>query len=777
MSSSSSRQLAHRLLVVSRSSTPSRPIRAPCPACAVLQARAYAHSARPQRTKKIISEFSSVPQASSSSQSQASTSASRPSASSSTDCLLKARFISLFPSRPLTTTTQFDPQQVIQAAYPLIFRRGLRELLDPHLSRISSLLSGYTTSDHEERRMISTLLGHCFYRTMTGKNKLSMYDEEQIQNIADNYADFIVRETQLVKTQGGPEERFRSLYQLFEEGLARLAKTSSYRVRLPPSIAAAWTILRVELDIIDSPQLPFVWPPAEELEAYLRKSATTLGEDTNKYVEGISTLLRHTSEVERLPPTKEALATELTDLRARGDVDGLIRLWTRFRDRLATSAPQTTQEGPIFSSDSDTRNAILALFLRTFKRPLTGTNRTSSTQQSLGKYADQVLAFCPRPLPRHIAYTLLAVRARPNDKAFQTGQEVASLDHEDERDYKSDTSGLDNLKATWREIQERDVKMYMMYIEGLGRWGDLEGLQVAWNELVEDKKCKELYYVEEGKGNLSGPFPPVQALNHMISAALLVPSTGPAVAINLFEQASQPNSSVPCNLITINTMLRHHARQADIQSMTSLFALADKLNLKPDVVTYTTLIQGLLRAGRIDLAKATLMTMHSQGITPNERMCSMLIADLAKSGTQTGLRHAEDLLKLMLQKGLRTNEVTWTALIAGYFRGGWEKDGWDAVDRMTRAGHRLNRIGYNVLFKQIGHGGGGGGEGIMELWRKMIREGVVPNSDSYLLVLTPFVREHKWDEVDEILGEMKKRGFRPEKGALSRLIGSISARR
>ncbi|KAK8847485.1 hypothetical protein IAR55_005343 [Kwoniella newhampshirensis] len=785
MQGSASRQLIRRVPTLLRSSSP-QPSRPTCPACAFLHTRCYAFATRPQRPRKILSEFSSVPKRDPGPSSSVSSlrllsslfrivpthlrlfrQATSSSNSSSTDSLLRSRFLFLFPTRSAPSSPQLDVQQVIQIAYPLIFRRGLRELLDPQLVRISNLISDFVSSpsagnlSDEDRRLIISLLGHSFLRVM-GENKDLFSAEEKIR-VADNYSNFLVSE---IGRLNEDVQRLESLQSRFEDGLARLAKTAKACVELFASVVAIWTILRVKLGYTEAVKSTFIWPPLEKVQQHVQKAAQRLGEEPDDYLEGISSLVRPNGR--RLPRTTEALEKELTTLRMTGDVDGLIKLWTSVRDRLASSTTDDVQAEPMLDPKPDIRYAVLALFLRAFKRSSISNARTAAGK-SLDVFADQVLALCPRPLPRAIAYALMALRARPNDNAFRSGQEVESLDYVDDQGL-HDVGALENLKATWKEIGERDVKLYMMYIEGLGRWGDLDGLQMAWNELVQDIKCRELYYAEEAKGNPSAPFPPIQALNHMISAALLVPSTGPAVAINLFEQASQPASSVPCNLITINTMLRHHARQADLQGMTSLFALADKLNLKPDVVTYTTLIQGLLRAGRIDLAKSTLSTMHSQGISPNERMCSMLIADLAKSGTKIGLQHAEDLLKLMLHKGMKTNEVTWTALIAGYFNGGWEKDGWDTINRMTRTGLRLNRVGYNVLFRQAR------GLDIMALWRRMERDGVTPNSDSYLLVLTHLVKGERWHEVAEVMGEMKKRGFRPEKGALSRLVGNIKAR-
>jgi hypothetical protein len=48
--------------------------------------------------------------------------------------------------------------------------------------------------------------------------------------------------------------------------------------------------------------------------------------------------------------------------------------------------------------------------------------------------------------------------------------------------------------------------MYMLYLEGLGRMGDLQGLQAAWNALVADDKCRQMYLAgEKGERSPAGP--------------------------------------------------------------------------------------------------------------------------------------------------------------------------------------------------------------------------------------------------------------------------------
>jgi pentatricopeptide repeat protein len=217
--------------------------------------------------------------------------------------------------------------------------------------------------------------------------------------------------------------------------------------------------------------------------------------------------------------------------------------------------------------------------------------------------------------------------------------------------------------------------------------------------------------------------------------------------------------------------------------MSALFALAEKFNFKPDVITYTTLVQGLLRAGEMEMAKKALGAMAAQGIEPNERMCSMLIADLAKSGLRSGLTNAEDMLADMRRRKMKVGVVTWTGLISGYFRGGWEDDGWAAVRRMETQGLRLNRVAYNVILRQAGESPrAGSASGPKEslpvkLFKRMIDEGVQPSSDTFVILLTPMVRGKRWNETDWVIKKMEKVGFVPEKAALRTLLRKIRLRR
>ncbi|WWD00694.1 hypothetical protein V866_007629 [Kwoniella sp. B9012] len=723
-----------------------------------IQQQIRSHSSRissPQRVRRTSSEFSSrkrdrdrdsyltLPGPSSSR-----------SELSATDEALRENFDVIFSrsSSSSSPTPLRDVPKIVEAVYPLIFRRDLKLRLDNHLEQVSISLSS-TPEDirftNEQLRQAITILNHCWTRSML--LNLPIEKQELLEKI---YAEFIIQQA-LISS--------KDVVQLILEVLESfLEKRSKSDLPISRKMTVVWAVLRTKLGIQEQPKFPFIVDSSakQDEKDQLKEFLGPIGEDVDLYIEQLQKLLGWSYGYEW---SLQRINKEIHALRRQEDYEGIIALWETFKLQISSDGKNL---------ETPEKNDILSLFLLTFKR-------STTPSRSLEAQFTDVLKHCTKPYSRNITQALLALRDRSDDKTTnadaKVGQEVLSLDHEDTQRSRSGNA-LENMKSIWKETKEKDLKMYMIYLDGLGRLGDLAGLKEAWIELVKDQRAKEIYTKEE-KLDLSTPFPPTQALNQMISSCLLVPD-GPAVALDLFAQAVSPTSSIPINLITINTILRHHARQGDLSSMSSLFTLAEKLSLKPDIITYTTLVQGLLRGGKIEIAKKVLEDMSQQGISPNERMFSMLISDLSKIGTVKSLSHAEELLNLMIKSKMRVNEVTWTGLISGYFKNGWIQNGWDTITRMERNGMKLNRIGYNICFKEYATAGRQGGQGgIMRLWNKMIKSGISPNSDSYLLVLTTLVLQKNWQDADKVLDDVKKRGFRVEKGALQTIVDRVRNRR
>lgn len=369
----------------------------------------------------------------------------------------------------------------------------------------------------EERRQALVLLGHCY-----GKVAVDLlFVGAEVQHAAEVFAWGLMLEASRHHRHLNEDERekWRMLQDMLESVLKRLANNGATPVLQAP-IVAAWVVLRSKTGGPSTgPVVPvpvpencvYVWPPQAAIEAYLSK-VIPAGETVDSYKKEIETLLGKSEAIaDRIPRSKDALDTELMSMRNRGDWLGIINLWGRVQAGMMRDGGAAQQRGDgsgqvgILDPSPEVRFPVLASFLLAFKRPFARSTSSppiaSATivhppPKSFNTHAAQVLAKCPRPLPRTIAYTLIFLRVRPDDNAgLRAGHEVMSLDMDERRD--AGENALENLKATWKETGERDLKMYLMYIEGLGRLGDLHGLQQAWNELVRDDECRRMYLQEE----------------------------------------------------------------------------------------------------------------------------------------------------------------------------------------------------------------------------------------------------------------------------------------
>jgi hypothetical protein len=60
---------------------------------------------------------------------------------------------------------------------------------------------------------------------------------------------------------------------------------------------------------------------------------------------------------------------------------------------------------------------------------------------------------------------------------------------------------LRDLKAAWAAAEKDkavDMKLYMLYVEGLGKLGDAQGIKDVWTRLGKDERVKEQFKKTEG---------------------------------------------------------------------------------------------------------------------------------------------------------------------------------------------------------------------------------------------------------------------------------------
>ncbi|WFD29276.1 hypothetical protein MSPP1_000283 [Malassezia sp. CBS 17886] len=133
----------------------------------------------------------------------------------------------------------------------------------------------------------------------------------------------------------------------------------------------------------------------------------------------------------------------------------------------------------------------------------------------------------------------------------------------------------------------------------------------------------------------------------------------------------------PATTATINTLLRAQARRKDLRAMATSLRLIRELDLQPDVVTFTTVLDALLRAvpEQCDADRAVrqvLDIMESLHVKPNTvTLTAMVKAYLdgddgawSSAASPDRVHSALQLLQTMCTSKLAPNLFTYTAVIA-----------------------------------------------------------------------------------------------------------------
>lgn len=119
-----------------------------------------------------------------------------------------------------------------------------------------------------------------------------------------------------------------------------------------------------------------------------------------------------------------------------------------------------------------------------------------------------------------------------------------------------------------------------------------------------------------------------------------------------------------------------------------------KAGCTPDAVTYSTLISGLCRAGRIEEAWGVLDKMEEMKCPPTVRCYTSLVLGYCNDGRIDEARHLVDRMESF---GCRPDAVTYTILIDAMCKRGEVEDARKVLGESGLKGWRPNQVTYNVF--------------------------------------------------------------------------------
>lgn len=245
---------------------------------------------------------------------------------------------------------------------------------------------------------------------------------------------------------------------------------------------------------------------------------------------------------------------------------------------------------------------------------------------------------------------------------------------------------FDAVSATWAQIMKQpsndgafpDVQMYTTMINALFRRRRSNDAMALFAELMKRDTA------QGGKLQVGA-----ETYNAVMHGLMFNNQHENAQRLLAQMRAAGPGP----NIGTVNTFLRAHGRVGDLTALAATLRTISELQLKPDVVTFTTVLDALLRKGGSgesaqDTVRKVLRIMDTFEVRPNAVTYTAMIkaslngADAANMDAVTqslsvgpkpanaepgeaSMEAALVLLDRMIEARVAPTEVTYTALIGG----------------------------------------------------------------------------------------------------------------
>ena len=276
--------------------------------------------------------------------------------------------------------------------------------------------------------------------------------------------------------------------------------------------------------------------------------------------------------------------------------------------------------------------------------------------------------------------------------------------------------------------------------------------------------------------------PPVQTLsvyNTVLNGLLATHRVDEATTLLQEMQAKGPTPDV----VSYNTFLAYYGRRGDLKTLAVLVNKMTSLGLVGDVFSFSTILSALLKIGRDDAPEMMLRLMRRQGVQPNVATYSAIIDQQMRERDERNLRAAMHMLQQMEQDpNAQPNEVTYTSILAGIYRGQWlppsAAEEWrrDIVERMKKRGVKLNRVTYHILFKAcLEYEQPEGLQHALVYYREMVRRKIPMVQTTWYILLAGLLQRGEWGVANEIVSDMFKSGTQPGVGVLE-LVSRIRKR-
>jgi pentatricopeptide repeat protein len=223
------------------------------------------------------------------------------------------------------------------------------------------------------------------------------------------------------------------------------------------------------------------------------------------------------------------------------------------------------------------------------------------------------------------------------------------------------------------------------------------------------------------------------------------------------------------DIVSFNTFLAYYCRQNDFKALSGVVSDMSTVNIPGDVVTFSTILSALLRIGKKDATVTILNLMRKQGIQPNVATYSAIIDHQMREQSEDNLKAVISILNKMEQdESTRPNEVTYTSILSGLYRGHWisretaDLVRKDLVTRMRRFNIAFRLPTYHILIRAALESSDPKGYLDALSWvREMEEQGIPLTNSTWYILFAGLMYRELWSVAREMVAKMYQSGHQP----------------
>ncbi|KAK3430327.1 hypothetical protein EUGRSUZ_E01870, partial [Eucalyptus grandis] len=256
------------------------------------------------------------------------------------------------------------------------------------------------------------------------------------------------------------------------------------------------------------------------------------------------------------------------------------------------------------------------------------------------------------------------------------------------------------------------------------------------------------------------------------------------------EKGFMADKGLAPNVLNYTSLINGLCKKGSIKQGFELLEEMVRKGWKPNVYTHTALIDGLCKKGWSDKAfRLFLKLVRSENYKPNVLTYTAMISGYCRKNK---LNRAEMLSGRMQEQGLIPNTNTYTTLIDGHCKGGNFGRAYELMGIMTDAGFSPNICTYNALIDGLCKRGSGleadlftysilineqckraSIEEALALLSRMIKLAEQPDIHTYTIMISALCKQKRMKESEKIFEEAIRLGLVPTKKTYTSMIGGF----